>query len=107
GVDVPWRGLIGGAVVGGIGLTLLKILGTRLIAGTMDNPLFASIGLVVGLLAWLNFMSRVVLLAAAWTANSLAPEAVADLTEGQITKLEEGPVRPEVAKRAERQVGGP
>ena len=107
GVDVPWRGLIGGAVVGGIGLTLLKVLGTSLIAGTMSNPLFASIALVVGLLAWLNFMSRVVLLAAAWTANSLVPEAVADLSEGQVTKLVEGPVPPEVAKRAERQVGGP
>lgn len=91
GVDVPWRGLIGGAVVGGIGLTLLKVLGTTLIAGTTSNPLFASIALVVGLLAWLNFMSRVVLLAAAWSANSLLPEAVADLTEGQLSKLVEGP----------------
>src|SRR5690606_31750039 len=69
--------------------------------------LFASIALVVGLLAWLNFMSRVVLLAAAWSANSLEPAAVADLSEGQQTKLTEGPVRPEVAKRAERQVGVP
>lgn len=91
GVHVPWRGLIGGAVVGGVGLTLLKVLGTSLIAGTTSNPLFASIALVVGLLAWLNFMSRIVLLAAAWTANSLAPEAVADLSEGQRTKLVEGP----------------
>ena len=74
GVDVPWRGLVGGAVVGGIGLTLLKVLGTTLIAGTTSNPLFASIAIVVGLLAWLNFMSRVVLLAAAWSANSLEPD---------------------------------
>lgn len=94
GVDVPWRGLVGGAVVGGIGLTLLKVLGTSLIAGTTSNPLFASIAVVVGLLAWLNFMSRVVLLAAAWSANSLEPEAVADLTEGQRTKLAEGPELP-------------
>ncbi|WP_353950943.1 YihY/virulence factor BrkB family protein [Knoellia sp. S7-12] len=94
GVDIPRRGLVGGAVVGGIGLTLLKVLGTTLIAGTTSNPLFASIAVVVGLLAWLNFMSRVVLLAAAWSANSLEPEAVADLTEGQRTKLAEGPELP-------------
>jgi len=94
GVDVPWRGLVGGAVVGGIGLTLLKVLGTSLIAGTTNNPLFASIALVVGLLAWLNFMSRIVLLAAAWSANSLESDALADLSDGQRTKLEEGPQLP-------------
>jgi membrane protein len=98
GVDVPWHGLVGGAVVGGIGLTLLKVVGTTLIAGTTSNPLFTSIALVVGLLAWLNFMSRVVLLAAAWSANSLEPDAVADLTDGQRAKLIEGPVRPELAR---------
>lgn len=107
GVVVPWRGLASGALVGGVGLTMLKVLGTSLIASTTGNPLFASIALVVGLLAWLNFMSRIVLLAAAWTANSLAPEPGADLSEGQRTKLAEGPVRPEVARRVERQVGGP
>lgn len=94
GVDVPRRGLVGGAIVGGVGLTLLKVLGTTLIAGTTSNPLFTSIALVVGLLAWLNFMSRVILLAAAWTANSLEPAAVADLTEGQRLKLTEGPELP-------------
>ncbi|CAN7343875.1 YihY/virulence factor BrkB family protein [Knoellia sp. LjRoot47] len=94
GVDVPWRGLVGGAVVGGIGLTLLKVLGTSLIAGTTNNPLFASIALVVGLLAWLNFMSRIILLAAAWSANSLEAGGLADLSEGQRSKLAEGPALP-------------
>ncbi|WP_035919361.1 YihY/virulence factor BrkB family protein [Knoellia sinensis] len=102
GVDVPWRGLIGGAVVGGVGLTLLKLLGTALIASTTNNPLFTSIALVVGLLAWLNFMSRIILLAAAWSANSLEPEAVADLTDGQKAKLIEGPELPEDAVSSDR-----
>jgi membrane protein len=104
GVDVPRRGLIGGAVVGGVGLTLLKVLGATLIAGTTSNPLFASIALVVGLLAWLNLMSRVVLLAAAWSANSLVPDAIADLTEGQLTKLAEGPEPAGTARSAARKV---
>lgn len=91
GVDVPRNGLMGGAVIGGIGLTLLKVLGATLIAGTKNNPLFASIALVVGLLAWLNFMSRVVLLAAAWSANSLVTDPAEHLTEGQRAKLVEGP----------------
>lgn len=94
GVDVPRHGLVGGAIVGGIGLTLLKVLGTSLIAGTTSNPLFASIAVVAGLLAWLNFMSRVVLLAAAWSANSLEPDVDGELSEGQRAKLVEGPVLP-------------
>ena len=94
GVDVPWRGLVGGAVVGGIGITLLKVLGTSLIAGTTDNPLFASIALVVGLLAWLNFMSRIILLSAAWSANSLESDAAEHLSEGERAKLVEGPALP-------------
>lgn len=94
GVDVPRRGLVGGALIGGIGLTLLKLLGTTLIASTTDNPLFASVALVVGLLAWLNFMSRIVLLSAAWAANSLDPMLEEDLTEGQRAKLVEGPEAP-------------
>lgn len=71
GVEVPWRGLWQGALVGGLGLTVLKVAGTSLL-GAMNNPLFASIALVVGLLVWLNLMSRVVLVAAAWAANDLA-----------------------------------
>ena len=94
GVEVPWRGLLGGAVVGGIGITLLKLLGTSLIAGTTENPLFASIAVVVGLLAWLNFMSRIILLSAAWSANSLEADATRHLSEGEKDKLVEGPALP-------------
>ncbi|MFW5469314.1 YihY/virulence factor BrkB family protein [Knoellia sp. CPCC 206435] len=94
GVEVPWRGLVGGAVVGGIGITLLKLLGTSLIAGTTENPLFASIAVVVGLLAWLNFMSRIILLSAAWSANSLEADATRHLSEGEKDKLVEGPALP-------------
>ncbi len=71
GVAVPRAGLRDSAIVGGVGLTVLKVAGTSLIGGALGNPLFASIALVVGLLAWLNLMSRVVLLAAAWAAGYL------------------------------------
>lgn len=92
GVDVPWRGLRNGAIFGGVGLTLLKLFGSTLIAGTMRNPLFASIALVVGLLLWLQFMSRLMLLSAAWAANDLdAALALALQSPGQRDKLLEGP----------------
>lgn len=68
GIPVPRVGLRRAAIAGGVGLTVLKTAGTSAL-GAMDNPLFASIALVVGLLAWLNLMSRVVLLSAAYAAT--------------------------------------
>ncbi|MGE9808315.1 YihY/virulence factor BrkB family protein [Janibacter sp. G1551] len=106
GVDLPWAGVRHGAIFGGILLTILQVFGTRLIAGTMSNPLFASIGLVVGLLAFLNFISRAMLLAASWAANDL--DATADVSEAEAIKLAEGPETPEqvaVRERNEALVG--
>lgn len=68
GVALPWSRLRSAALVGGIGLTALKRAGTLLLSSTLDNPLYASFALVVGLLVWLNLMSRVILLSAAWAA---------------------------------------
>jgi membrane protein len=71
GVALPTRDLVQGALVGGVGFTVLKLLGARLVSGTMSNPLFASIALVVGLLLWLNLIARLTLLSAAWAANDV------------------------------------
>ncbi|KQU69293.1 ribonuclease BN [Phycicoccus sp. Root101] len=90
GVAMPWPALRNGALFGGIGLTVLKVAGSRLIAGTTNNPLFASIALVVGLLLWLNIISRVMLVAAAWAANDV-DHATEGLTTAQKDKLTEGP----------------
>lgn len=91
GVQLPWRAVRHGAIFGGIGLTLLKTFGALLISGTTDNKLYLGFALVVGLLVWLNFMSRVILIAAAWAANDLETAAVPGLTSGQVDKLVEGP----------------
>lgn len=90
GVQMPWLALRNGAVFGGVALTILKVAGSRLVAGTTSNPLFASIAVVVGLLLWLNLISRVMLIAAAWAANDV--DTTADgLTGAQRQKLAEGP----------------
>ena len=83
GVEVPWRGVRNGAIFGGMALTVLKIFGARLLAGTLNNPLFASFALVVGLLVWLNFMSRIVLISAAWAANDLDVAAARRAAAGE------------------------
>ncbi|MFN8099142.1 MAG: YihY/virulence factor BrkB family protein [Dermatophilaceae bacterium] len=93
GVDLPWRALRNGAIFGGVVMTFLQTFGTRLIAGTMHNKLFASIALVVGLLAFLNLIARGMLLSAAWAANDIDDINLARATTsaGEEKKLAEGP----------------
>jgi len=94
GVEVPWPVLRNASLVGGVGLTALKKFGSLLLSGTLHNPLYASFALVAGLLLWLNLMSRVILVAAAWAANDLdVRRGTARLSPGQEHKLLEGPPR--------------
>jgi membrane protein len=71
GVPLPWRDVRGGAVIGGVGMTVLKLVGAQLVARATASPLFGSIVVVVGLLFWLNLISRLVLLSAAWAADDI------------------------------------
>lgn len=105
GVAIPWPALRSGALFGGIALTVLKVAGSRLIAGTMHNPLFKSIALVVGLLVWLNLISRVVLVAAAWAAND-EDTTVERLAAAQRDKLVEGPAPEPLGSTRERTDAG-
>jgi membrane protein len=92
GITLPWRAVRIGAIFGGIGLTVLKTFGGLLLSSTTNNKLYLGFALVVGLLVWLNFMSRVILISAAWAANDLDTGVAAPgLTVGQVDKLVEGP----------------
>ena len=71
GLPVPWRDLYQGALVGGVGFSLLKLSAATLLPRVTDNPLFASIAIVVGLLFWLNLIARLTLISAAWAANDV------------------------------------
>ncbi len=69
GGHVPWRNVRSGALIAAVGFEVLKLLGTFLIAKTTHNPLYATFGVIVGLLVWINFVSRLLVYAAAWTAT--------------------------------------
>ena len=71
GVPLPWQDVRQGAIVGGVGLTVLKVFGVQLIGNATKNPLFGSLVLVIGLLFWLNLIAKLILLSAAWTANDV------------------------------------
>lgn len=59
-VDVPWRALVRGAVVGAIGLEVLKVVGSIYVprAVSASSALYGSIGIVFAILAWLFFFGR-------------------------------------------------
>lgn len=65
-----WKDLLGGSLIAAAGLGVLRAAGTAVVARGADrNALLASFTVVVTLLVWVNVMARVVLLAAAWTAD--------------------------------------
>jgi membrane protein len=67
-VDLPWRVHLPGAVVGGLGLAVLKVIGSvyvpRLVASS--SALYGSLGVVFAILAWLALTARLVVYAAAF-----------------------------------------
>ena len=71
GVLVPWLDLFHGALVGGVGLSVLKISAATVLPRLTANPLLASFAIVVGLLIWLNLIARLILISAAWAANDV------------------------------------
>ncbi|MEZ0166208.1 YihY/virulence factor BrkB family protein [Kineococcus sp. LSe6-4] len=84
GADVPVRDLIQGAVLGGIGIGLLKQFGTTIARRSADgNPVLGSAVTLVVLLVLMNLIARLALLAAAWAATraeehgSLNPDLMA------------------------------
>ncbi|WP_323100548.1 YihY/virulence factor BrkB family protein [Intrasporangium sp. YIM S08009] len=90
GVPLPWPKVRDAALLGALALTVLKLLGAWLIGRATANPLLGAVALSVGLLVWLNLISRVVLLSAAWAAgradlSGLEPEGVR-LGPGQVAR---------------------
>jgi membrane protein len=69
GAHLPWRWVRSGALLGAVGFEVLKLFGTFLIARTTQNPIYATFGVVVGMLVWINLVSRLLVYVVAWTAT--------------------------------------
>lgn len=70
--NVPSRSLWSGAMLGAIAFELLKQLSTVLLQATKDQPAVQAFGIALVLVVWINYFSRVVVLAAAWAHTSPA-----------------------------------
>jgi membrane protein len=66
-VAVPWTDYLPGAVVGAIGLEILKLAGTLYVprAAASASALYGSIGVVFAILAWLALFARLIVYASA------------------------------------------
>lgn len=77
GLDLSWSELRAGVIIGAVGLGILKrAAGLLLGQAGSGNPLLATGAVLVGLLVWLNLVSRLTLLAASFVATSdAAPQS--------------------------------
>ncbi|OKL50384.1 hypothetical protein BM477_02585 [Boudabousia marimammalium] len=73
GVKVPLKELLTGGIIFGVFAGIIRYLGTAAVSSVSDKPLLASVAAFATLLLWVNLLSRVAQMVAAWTANPPAP----------------------------------
>jgi membrane protein len=75
-LHTPWRRVARGAVLGAVLFEILKLVGAFYIKRTTHNPVYGTVAVSVGLLVWINLVSRIMLLAAAWVVTSAGQDDV-------------------------------
>ena len=83
-VQTPFHRVAKGALLAAVLFELLKRVGAVYIERTTENPLYGAFAVIVGLLVWINIVSRVLMLCAAWTVTApydsdVAPSGTASL----------------------------
>lgn len=72
GIAAPARALWGGALLGGVGLTILQELSGLFVRGAANNPLLASFATLIALLLWFNLSAQVILIACSYIVTAAA-----------------------------------
>ncbi|NQX14947.1 YhjD/YihY/BrkB family envelope integrity protein [Rathayibacter sp. VKM Ac-2857] len=95
GIPIPWKNLWVGALIGGIALGALKVLGTQLLGGASRNPLLASFAVLIGLLIWFNLVCQVILIVASWISVGMSDAGISarKLTPDELEKEREEQLR--------------
>jgi len=70
GVHAPARALWTGALIGGVGLTVLQQLSSLFVGGAGSNPLLASFASLIALLLWINLSCQVILIASSYIVTA-------------------------------------
>jgi membrane protein len=101
GVQIPFRRLVGGVLVGAIALGALKVLGGSLLGVSKNNPLLASFAVILGLLIFFNFVCQIILIAAAWIRVGMADRNIPIDPVAEAARLERERAEEEAARAAE------
>jgi membrane protein len=87
GTSRRWRTIWPGALVGGVGITVLQLAAGLLLVYTPSNPLLATFAIFIGLMLWFRIMGIVLLVAAAWIAVSAKDEKLPLLEKTEAERL--------------------
>lgn len=98
---VRYKTVLRGAIFAAVGFEILKVVGTYYVARVGSNPTYGTFGSVIGILVWIDLVSRFLLFSAAWTATGQQPPEMDQDTP------EEGFAEPVDRKPADGQVIGP
>ena len=69
-VTTPLKRVLRCALLAAVLFEVLKRVGAIYIERTTENPVYGAFAVIVGLLVWINIVSRVLLLCAAWTVTA-------------------------------------
>jgi membrane protein len=67
--DVSGRAILEGALLAALGFEVLKQLASIVIGLVTRNPLYGAFAIMVALLVWINYFSRLAVLGAAWAVT--------------------------------------
>lgn len=89
-LHTPLLRVLRGAVLAAVLFEILKFIGSFYIQRTTSNPVYGTVAVAVGLLVWINVVSRILLFCAAWTVTAAGDSDVEP----------SGTANPEAARRA-------
>lgn len=69
GVSPPRHAVVAAGLLGAVGFEVLKVLLAGYLRGVAGKSMYGAFGTPVALLLWINFMAKLLLFCAAWTAG--------------------------------------
>lgn len=87
GTKLPWRRIWPGAMLGGLGISVLQLGAGLLLSYTPSNPLLAGFAFFIGMLLWFRLLGIVMLVAAAWIAVGAKDRDVALLPQTEAERV--------------------
>jgi membrane protein len=80
------RDLVTAAVVWAVGFAVLKVAATWIVGFALSNPIYGTFALTIGVLIWINWSSRWLLVCGAWAVTgSAAPGAGSEPRPGDLS----------------------